>query len=823
MHYENLAGFDRENVPHSAPIDLDVTMKKTAPLCPADLFPDQVPSTAAAPETPVGKPPAAWHVRTSSEQITKAGEPIGFRHSLMYCEQVMQTGVGADADRTFRAQAEFLNSAGAPGPARAAVIGSVHEPLLTDINAREMKAESPPTNPSTPTDDQQTDMTDSSPNTQSVQTPAEAPDPPLSASRNLKPVVVTNPGPLPREWSPEEIRTQTELCVLVKGFYTEADRLVIYRATKSGELQRVAGPRTRDVCYNVGAFVKYATRNGWPAKPAPVDVSGTAAADGSEVVGAPSTLADVEVVEDKAAPVATSALACVNLPVDPVGPSPDEMDVQRLNDVVREGYSKFSGVGLALKESKYHQTNMTESNSNALSAQPPGEATNTLPMSIEAQNSPPGDPAASEMLPDDVSRFLAEQEAAVGRFVKATDKFKTAKAAVPGSKRVADKAGVEAAEALYRIRVFKGDAPWRAFKTIEQYCKITWGLGKSHTFRLLDLGDFITRFKAFQSPKVPFGDWLPVSESHVRALLTTVPESQQVACWAEIVAKTSPDRLTASLVKTAALDYVRRQSGEPVLEQVPKQEIGKWIAKPVDEIRAFLDGAVKLGRVKPGHVEYFLAGIFDLAADADGSDTAGDADSCPAAACDDVENIQADTAEAEPDTGTSDGAGRGERATPKTTTVCGKVAHSRSNRAKGTAKPLVPVVAADGTRTSEVGGKAEAGPSHPACPPLSSYMNSRLFHSVLKPPADYDDWLATVQADRPHFFHDPGDGGDALISLERAKAIAFLDDNSPFSRLALTLVVRALNEFPNNNRAAADTLFTDVLLGSGISTRTAAP
>ena len=64
-----------------------------------------------------GPPPSAtaWWVRTSATQKTgKDGRPAGFRHQLMHGRQrIGDAEFGADAGRTFAAQAVFLNQRGA--------------------------------------------------------------------------------------------------------------------------------------------------------------------------------------------------------------------------------------------------------------------------------------------------------------------------------------------------------------------------------------------------------------------------------------------------------------------------------------------------------------------------------------------------------------------------------------------------------------------------------------------------------------------------------------------------------------------------------------
>lgn len=236
-----------------------------------------------------------------------------------------------------------------------------------------------------------------------------------------------------------------------------------------------------------------------------------------------------------------------------------------------------------------------------------------------AQGFTPGNTASTETLSDDDLRVIAEQEAIVASFVEADGLAKEAKAAAPTSKRNAEKAGIQAARALERIHSYLGKGNLPGHSSFHGYCKDKWNLSKSHTYRLLAVGDFIARFES-QSPNMPIGDWVPLSESHVRPLLTTVPESQQVVCWSKIVAKSPPDQLTGSMVKGASMEFIRLQSGEPAVPQVTQHDVKKRIEKPVGKIRAAFDGVVEPDRYEP-----LLAQLLELAERIDcsvGTDTA---------------------------------------------------------------------------------------------------------------------------------------------------------------------------------------------------------
>lgn len=187
--------------------------------------------------------------------------------------------------------------------------------------------------------------------------------------------------------SPADIASQSDLFMQLKGDYTPADRLAIYHATQEKKLQRVQGPKPKGVYFNKTEFLEWigttryaeyltpkggtmpaGTSENTASSPQPPSADGAhgdvgiksgiqSEAEAAEGHASPdgsckdsAVLVDIEVVEDHAAPRATSALVCINAAVDPVGHSSDEKDFHRLDDVVRAGYSVFVGVGLALRE-----------------------------------------------------------------------------------------------------------------------------------------------------------------------------------------------------------------------------------------------------------------------------------------------------------------------------------------------------------------------------------------------------------------------------------------------------------------------------------------
>lgn len=66
-------------------------------------------------------PPLLWWVHPSATQVIspKSGLPIGFKHTLMNGKKAGCSGIGADAGRTLRYQAEYLNGVATVGGALA--------------------------------------------------------------------------------------------------------------------------------------------------------------------------------------------------------------------------------------------------------------------------------------------------------------------------------------------------------------------------------------------------------------------------------------------------------------------------------------------------------------------------------------------------------------------------------------------------------------------------------------------------------------------------------------------------------------------------------
>ncbi len=70
------------------------------------------PDGGTSPPEPLADTPyLGWWVKRSEQQaIDATGQPAGFKHTLMLGHTIMGSAVGADGDRTFQQQAEYLNA-----------------------------------------------------------------------------------------------------------------------------------------------------------------------------------------------------------------------------------------------------------------------------------------------------------------------------------------------------------------------------------------------------------------------------------------------------------------------------------------------------------------------------------------------------------------------------------------------------------------------------------------------------------------------------------------------------------------------------------------
>lgn len=468
-------------------------------------------------------------------------------------------------------------------------------------------------------------------------------------------------------------------------------------------------------------------------------------------------------------------------------------------------------------QNRHRQSTMTGSHSNFQQETGLATVAHPAPLSVAENALAAGDPASAKPLPDDDLDYIAEQEAVVGALIHVMAKEKATKSAGTEVKREVEKAGIKAAMALHQIRRYVGKGPLGSHSTIERYCKAKWELGKSHAYRLLAVGSFIARFES-QSPKKTFGDWLPVGEGQIRPMLAAVPECKHVECWAEIVAKTSPDRLSGKMVRSAAMEFMRLQSDGQVSK--PQHNVGIRIAKPLGKIRAEFAGTVELVQC-----EHLLALVLELAERIDGSTQpfpatrTADTEICPGPSNGGIEDAHTVVPIVAPQYVITSGQEGDTPASSATTKARSKPRQGAGSRTK---QVIDPVKVDEGVLSLDAYDESVKGAGPLDGPSQNSYMSLALFYSVLNPSVAYDEFLAKIQRDRPDFLQVPHCGGEALIYLEWAKALAFECANTPESRTAMQLVVSALNDYPVGKGAAADVLFANELKAQAFSRDTAA-
>ncbi len=111
------------------------------------------------------------------------------------------------------------------------------------------------------------------------------------------------------------------------------------------------------------------------------------------------------------------------------------------------------------------------------------------------------------------------------------------------------KSSIAAAKALCEICNHANGKLWKAtHDTFAAYCKAKWNYEKAHAYRLVSSGEVIKLLEIKNgTKKSPNGDWLPVSESHLRPLLK-LSKYKRPDCWLGIVAKHKPAELTEKIV-----------------------------------------------------------------------------------------------------------------------------------------------------------------------------------------------------------------------------------------------------------------------------------
>jgi DNA repair photolyase len=125
------------------------------------------------------------------------------------------------------------------------------------------------------------------------------------------------------------------------------------------------------------------------------------------------------------------------------------------------------------------------------------------------------------------------------------------------------KASIAASKALFEIATYGDGRLWKErFDSFEDYCRIKWGYQKQHAYRLKNCGEFVHELESLPATKqYPKGYYLPLAETHVRAVLE-LPKEEQVPFWKELVAETPPADLTAKVVRHEVIEHVKETDPE---------------------------------------------------------------------------------------------------------------------------------------------------------------------------------------------------------------------------------------------------------------------
>lgn len=120
---------------------------------------------------------------------------------------------------------------------------------------------------------------------------------------------------------------------------------------------------------------------------------------------------------------------------------------------------------------------------------------------------------------------------------------------------------IEIAEALHRIKTYKGGILYKEYASFEEYCKERWSYNKSQAYRLVETGEFLEALATADSPHGE-SDCHPVkrprNEIQVRAL-AQVPKELRVPCWMDIVTHRDPSELSRRDVEAEVRLFLQRK------------------------------------------------------------------------------------------------------------------------------------------------------------------------------------------------------------------------------------------------------------------------
>mgnify|MGYP003872075423 CR=1 FL=1 len=105
-------------------------------------------------------------------------------------------------------------------------------------------------------------------------------------------------------------------------------------------------------------------------------------------------------------------------------------------------------------------------------------------------------------------------------------------------------ASIAAAKALHEIYTFRDGALWKQeHRSFAGYCRIRWGYGRAHAYRLVNSGNFLMELEK-QSTN---GDCIPKNEGQIRPVLA-FPAAERVEVWKHVTSGLKDGELTAEIV-----------------------------------------------------------------------------------------------------------------------------------------------------------------------------------------------------------------------------------------------------------------------------------
>ena len=124
------------------------------------------------------------------------------------------------------------------------------------------------------------------------------------------------------------------------------------------------------------------------------------------------------------------------------------------------------------------------------------------------------------------------------------------------------------ATALHEIHSYQDGLLWKhEFRSFEDYCAARWEYGRSQSYRLLQVGEFLA---AIQTAESPVGDCMPKNPGQIRPLVTKVVKESWAECWGSVVADTNHAGLTAPIIERQVKKFLRTNPTAAKKQRKPK-------------------------------------------------------------------------------------------------------------------------------------------------------------------------------------------------------------------------------------------------------------